>query len=88
VNNRELSEIKIFQHSGKGIPLIMTGHKKGLQPVTTMGGVFSVLKLLKMSVTNQQGNIKKMFPFKLKNKAVCIRISNLAILNAVSSQVT
>jgi hypothetical protein len=40
-----------------------------------------------MSVTNQQGSIKKMFPLKLKIKAVCIRFSNLVILNTVSSQV-
>jgi len=40
-----------------------------------------------MSVTNQQGNIKKIFPLKLKIKAVCNRFSNLVILNTVSSQV-
>jgi len=40
-----------------------------------------------MAVTNQQGSIKKNFPLKLKIKAVCIRFSNLVILNTVSSQV-
>jgi len=40
-----------------------------------------------MSVTNQQGSIKENFPLKLKIKAVCIRFSNLVILNTVSSQV-
>jgi hypothetical protein len=27
MNYREFSNIEIFQHSGKGIPLFMTGHK-------------------------------------------------------------
>jgi len=40
-----------------------------------------------MSVTNQQGSIKKIFPLKLKIKAFCIRFSNLIVLNTVSSQV-
>jgi len=40
-----------------------------------------------MSVTNQQGSIKKNFPLKLKIMAVCIRFSNLVTLNTVSSQV-
>jgi hypothetical protein len=31
VNDREFSDIEIFQHSGKGIPLFMTGHKNFLQ---------------------------------------------------------
>jgi hypothetical protein len=31
MNDREFSDIEIFQHSGKGIPLFMTGHKKCLQ---------------------------------------------------------
>ena len=40
-----------------------------------------------MSVTNQQGSIKKKFPLKLKFKAVCIRFSHLVTLSNVSSQV-
>jgi hypothetical protein len=40
-----------------------------------------------MSVTNQQGSIKKMPTLKLKIKAVCIRFSNLVVLNTDSSQV-
>ena len=40
-----------------------------------------------MSVTNQQGSIKKNFPLKLKIKAVCIRFSNPVILYTVSLQV-
>jgi len=31
MNDREFSDIKIFQHLGKGIPLFMTGHKNCLQ---------------------------------------------------------
>ena len=41
---REFSDIEIFQHSGKGIPLFMTGHKIACKPITTMGGVSSGLK--------------------------------------------
>jgi hypothetical protein len=31
MSDREFSDIQIFQHSGKGIPLFMTGHKNCLQ---------------------------------------------------------
>jgi hypothetical protein len=31
MSDREFSDIEIFQHSGKGIPLFMTGHKNCLQ---------------------------------------------------------
>jgi hypothetical protein len=31
MNDRKFSDIEIFQHSGKGIPLFMTGHKNCLQ---------------------------------------------------------
>jgi hypothetical protein len=31
MNDREFSDIEIFQHSGKGIPLFMIGHKNCLQ---------------------------------------------------------
>jgi hypothetical protein len=31
LSDREFSDIEIFQHSGKGIPLFMTGHKNCLQ---------------------------------------------------------
>jgi hypothetical protein len=31
MNERDFSDIDIFQHSGKGIPLFMTGHKNCLQ---------------------------------------------------------
>ena len=31
MNDREFSNIEIFQHSGKGITLFMTGHKNCLQ---------------------------------------------------------
>jgi hypothetical protein len=31
MGDREFSDIEIFQHSGKGIPRFMTGHKNCLQ---------------------------------------------------------
>jgi hypothetical protein len=31
MNDREFSDIEIFQHSGKGIPLFMMDHKNCLQ---------------------------------------------------------
>jgi hypothetical protein len=31
MNDREFSDIEIFQHSGKGIPLFMAGHNNCLQ---------------------------------------------------------
>ena len=31
INDRKFSDIEIFQRSGKGIPLFMTGHKNYLQ---------------------------------------------------------
>jgi hypothetical protein len=31
MNDREFSDIQIFQHSGKGIPLFMIGHKNCLE---------------------------------------------------------
>jgi hypothetical protein len=31
MSDREFSDIEIFQHSGKGIPVFMTGHKNCLQ---------------------------------------------------------
>jgi hypothetical protein len=31
MNDREFLDIQIFQHSGRGIPLFMTGHKNCLQ---------------------------------------------------------
>jgi hypothetical protein len=34
---REFSDIEIFQHSGKGIPLFMTGHKNCLQADYLLG---------------------------------------------------
>jgi hypothetical protein len=33
----EFSDIQIFQHSGKGIPLIMPGHKNFLQADYLLG---------------------------------------------------
>ena len=93
MNDREFSDIEMFQQSGRGIPLFMTGHKK--LPASRLQqwaaySLFSELSeitcVLQMSMTNQQGSIKKNFPLKLKIKAVCIGFSDLVILNTVSSQ--
>jgi hypothetical protein len=35
--DREFSDIQIFQHTGKGIPLFMTGHNNGLQADYLLG---------------------------------------------------
>jgi hypothetical protein len=37
MSDREFSDIQIFQHSGKGIPLFMTDHKKCLQADYLLG---------------------------------------------------
>jgi hypothetical protein len=37
MNDREFSDIEIFQHSGKGIPLFMIGHKNYLQADCLLG---------------------------------------------------
>jgi hypothetical protein len=37
IHDREFSDIQIFQHSGKGIPLFMTGHKNCLQSDYLLG---------------------------------------------------
>jgi hypothetical protein len=37
MNGREFSDIEIFQHSGKRIPLFMTGHKNCLQSDCLLG---------------------------------------------------
>jgi hypothetical protein len=37
MNDREFSDIQIFQHSGKGIPLFMTDHKNCLQADYLLG---------------------------------------------------
>jgi hypothetical protein len=37
MNDREFSDIEIFQHSGRGIPLFMTGHKNCLQSDYLLG---------------------------------------------------
>jgi hypothetical protein len=38
MNDREFSDIEIFQYSEKGIPLFMTGNKNGLQANYDNGG--------------------------------------------------
>jgi hypothetical protein len=37
MNDREFSDIEIFQHSGKGMPLFMTDHKNCLQSDYLLG---------------------------------------------------
>jgi hypothetical protein len=37
MGDREFSDIQIFQHSGKGIPLFMIGHKSCLQAYYLFG---------------------------------------------------
>jgi hypothetical protein len=37
MNDRGFSDIEIFQHSGKGIPLFMNGHKNCLQADYLLG---------------------------------------------------
>jgi hypothetical protein len=89
MNDREFSDIETFQHSGKGIPLFMTGHKNCLQQWAAYP-LFSKLNeitpVLQMSVTNQR-SINKNFSLKLNIMAVCIRFSDLVIMNTASSQV-
>jgi hypothetical protein len=45
VNDGEFSDIENFQHSGKGIPLFMTGHKNCLQADYLLGpGLYLIKK--------------------------------------------
>jgi hypothetical protein len=37
MSDQEFSDIEILQHSGKGIPLFMTGHKSCLQADYLLG---------------------------------------------------
>jgi hypothetical protein len=37
INDREFSDIEICQHSGKGIPLFMIGHKNCMQSDYLLG---------------------------------------------------
>jgi hypothetical protein len=37
MNDRGFSDIEIFQHAGKGIPLFMAGHKNCLQADYLLG---------------------------------------------------
>jgi hypothetical protein len=45
MNDREFSDIQIFQHPGKGIPLFMTCHKNFLQADYNNGWRFLFSKL-------------------------------------------
>jgi hypothetical protein len=44
MNDREFSDIEIFQHSGKVIPLFMTGHKNFLQVDYLLGWALVLYK--------------------------------------------
>jgi hypothetical protein len=44
MNDREFSDIQIFQHSGKGIPLFMTGHINCLQADYLLGPALVLCK--------------------------------------------
>jgi hypothetical protein len=79
-----ISDTKTFQYLGCSCMVM----KIACKPITTMGGVSSLLNtVLQISVTNQQGNVTKDFPLKLKIKALCIRSSNLITLNTGSPPV-
>jgi hypothetical protein len=45
-----MSDIEIFEHSGKGIPLLSLVIKFARKPITTIGGVPSVLKTEKNNI--------------------------------------
>jgi hypothetical protein len=44
MSDREFSDIEIFQRSGKGIPLFMTGHKNLLQADYLLGPGLRLIK--------------------------------------------
>jgi hypothetical protein len=44
MNDREFSDIEIFQHSGKGTPLFMTGHTNCLQADYLLGPGHHLIK--------------------------------------------
>jgi hypothetical protein len=46
MGDREFSDIQIFQHSGKGIPLFIIGHKNYLQADYLLGPVPRLKKKL------------------------------------------
>jgi hypothetical protein len=50
MNDMEFSAFEIFQHSGKGIPLILTGQNIAFMPITSIEGVSSVLKTGRNSI--------------------------------------
>jgi hypothetical protein len=54
VNYREFSDIEIFQHSGKGIPLFMTGHKNCLQADYLLGPAFVFKKRIYRAAVSQR----------------------------------
>jgi hypothetical protein len=90
MNDREFSDtiiLCVIHHRQN--PVINIGCK----PITTMGGVSSVLEternnICVANVSDQSARkYMKIFPLKLKIKAVCTRFSDLVLMNIVSSQV-
>jgi hypothetical protein len=76
MNDREFSDIEIFQHSGKGTPLFMAGHKNYLQTDYNNGRrilssqLNEITSVLQTSVTNQQGSVTDEPGSKLDQKYV------------------
>jgi hypothetical protein len=55
MSDREFSDIQIFQHSGKGIPLFMTGHKNCLQADYLLGpGPRLIKKIIYRAAVSQR----------------------------------
>ena len=78
MNDREFSDIEISQHSGREYRCLCPVTKIACKPITTMGGVSSFLRTERnnvcvANVSDQSARkYKKIFPPKLKMKAVCI----------------
>jgi hypothetical protein len=73
MNDQELSDIEIFQHSGKGIPLFMTGHKNCLQTDYLLG---SGPRLIKKEITGPQSH---------KVEKHCIKLCSCGQMNPSSA---
>jgi hypothetical protein len=55
MSDREFSDIEIFQDSGKGIPLFMTGHKNCLQADYLLGQGSRLIKKAFTGPWSQKG---------------------------------
>jgi hypothetical protein len=57
MSDREYSDIQIFRHSGKGIPLFMNGHKNCLQADYLLGpGPRLIKKIYRAAVSQRLRN--------------------------------